>query len=168
MEKKEKYLESDGPQGMDQSYTPLPDFVGVFINKREQMIWFQQGALSRHRLIPDNFAEIYAEAEANDGSEKKKTCPECNMVLHFHKHALAPHVKVGECYCCAGTLMHYSELKEICANPMTEVQREAYLKQLAHSVEGFTQAENLRVSRNGMSGFAKNWQKYRLWAKTKD
>ena len=132
-----------------------------------KFLWFTQGQLERIDLMSDTLAD-FAETTSEVELSQEAICPSCGIPLHFHKYPTAPQVSYPECYNCAGSYLSASQLKEIRENSLNPAQLETYRNQLAHSVEGFTQAEDKRTTRQGQSGFARKWNQFRFWAKDKE
>ena len=128
------------------------------------LLWFAQGQLKKLDLFDDAFTSFSVQENEVEAPEHPR-CAMCEIPLHQHKYPTAPQVLMHECYRCGGASLSASQVREIRENSMNEAQMAAYLDQLAHSVPGYTLADDVRVSRGGVSGFAKKWQKYRFWSK---
>jgi len=129
------------------------------------LLWFTQGQFERINLVKEPLLEEFADIEDCKTIEKGERCNKCDIPLHFHKFPINPNVLYAECYNCSGAYITAAQLKDIREHSMNEEQLEAYRNSLAHSVEGFTQAEDIRHSRQGHGKLASLWRKCRFWSK---
>ena len=154
-----------------------------------KLLWFRHGQMERVDLMDDrleDFAHSSSGVELKSGIQEqlmtdkgkgrdskpvsktgKLECSSCDIPMHFHKYFSAPQVFHPECYSCGAICLSAAMLKEIRENSMNAAQLEAYRNQLAHSIVGYTQAEEATVARKNTKNFAKMWQKWRYGAREK-
>ena len=129
------------------------------------LLWFSQGQLEKLDLRDERlsaFAQRRSVAEPQRGC----LCPTCAIPMHFHQFPTAPHVVFGECYQCGGSFLSSEQLREIRENQLSPEDLEAYRGRLAHSIDGFTEAEHTRMNRRGLGSLARKWKRLKSWRKT--